>query len=125
MYKLQFLLSFLLSLCFNNLSAQAWQYHPFDSSSKWTMVSYYHSPNPPTSNNASNIFINRDTIINNLTYKLVDEYSAWTSNTGVINMGGQLGTSYHQTFGQNHHLIGGIREDSLKRVYFYSFGNLG
>lgn len=101
-------------------SILAQNYHPFDTASVWIIENVYTSVIPPYYTNTYGLFISGDTIINTQTYKKIKRRGAWSSSTGVINMGGQLGTTYTNNLNTASTVIGAIREDSLKRVYYYN-----
>jgi hypothetical protein len=95
--------------------AQAYQYHPLDTNAIWGLENN-HSVFPFTPNERTlwTQNLSGDTTINNQNYKLLHFKGAWRSGYGTaIN-----------THGQFSYVLGGIREDSTKKVYFYSFGNL-
>lgn len=103
-----------LTMSFFN-KAQAYQYHPLDTNAVWGLENNHSVfPFTPNERNFWTQNLSGDTTINNQNYKLLHFKSAWRS---------LLGTSLN-THGQYSHVLGGIREDSTKKVYFYSFGNL-
>lgn len=101
-------------------SITAQTYHPFDTASVWIIENEYTSAVLPYFTTTYGLFISSDTIINAKTYKKVKTRGAWSSGTGIINMGGQVGTTYTNNLDTISTVIGAIREDSLKRVYYYN-----
>jgi hypothetical protein len=105
-----------------SIFAQAYQYHPFVLPSKWVLQDHlqYH-PSFSVASDES-VFVEtliRDSIINNNTYSLIASYDAWRRVYAVIHPT-IYDYFYYDLMGQNNKVLGGIREDSLKRVYYYN-----
>jgi len=110
-----------ISLSFT-ISAQAYQYHPFVLQSKWVLQD--HLQYLPSSSVASDerVFVEtllRDSVINNYTYSLIESYDAWRRVYAVI-FPFIYDYYYYDLMGGNKKILGGIREDSQKRVYYYN-----
>jgi hypothetical protein len=91
----------------------------FDSTSRWVLRTDSYSPSTLSSVLTYGEFIDGDTLINSQSYKKVKRYDAWRSGQSP-NMGGGWSPYYISYLGQQARTIGGIREDSLKRVYYYN-----
>jgi hypothetical protein len=98
--------------------AQANIYHPFDSTSRAIIEHYDYGLSTGTNITGSIQSMDRDTVILGKPYKLLEYSSAWNSLTwsGL--------STYTNRHGQQHAVVGAIRQDSSKKVYFYSFGDL-
>jgi hypothetical protein len=101
----QVVIYILLSLTAFAVSAQEYQYVPFpDSNAVWSEVYWkpISEPCPRWVYNKYALF-NEDTVINGITY-----HKLFHTNDSEINI-------------ENSTCIGGIREDSFKRVWYYNF----
>jgi len=121
MKKLFFIYAILclsLSIC-----AQAYQYHPFDSTYV-AQITYEHQSGPWNIYRGGDFHsLKRDTTINGKHYKLLESFSGWTFNCWYNTLIMQMSCNFENISGQYRNVLGAIREDSLHRVYFYNLGN--
>lgn len=104
------------------MKAQAHTYHPFTHSTKWTLTSF--TSNPPNSGTFTEVQeLVRDSVFNNKTYTLLNQYDVSSTQTVYVTTptGSGFVTYSYNLMGQNQQLLGAIREDSLKRVYYHNF----
>lgn len=120
----KFFLSSIGFLCFYITTAQTSIYHPFVTPSKVVLeTETLHVPasNVQYTKKASVEHLSRDSVINGLTYHLLERYDAWKIDNAPVPMGPFI-DYYTNLLGFNQQLLGAIREDN-KKVYYYNLNH--